>query len=144
MWIVGLLALSIVLLTGCVQTREPAPDSPSLVKVRLTKSLETIYYGVTGQTTQDIFASLEMNGPEVEDLALPLPVAQDIVKLPELTEWEVMEGEYRTMGIHPSSHVMAYLSKRLGPDVLTSRDVAGLKGGTEVIAAGLVVWRQRP
>ena len=82
--------------------------------------------------------------PVNEQLALPLPIAQDMAELPELTEWEVMEGEYRTMGIHPGSHVMAHLSKHLGPDVLTSRDVSGLEDGTEVTVAGLVVRRQRP
>ncbi|MCH8847422.1 MAG: hypothetical protein IIC32_00405 [Chloroflexi bacterium] len=76
-------------------------------------------------------------------LALPLPVEQDMAALPEPTAWETMEGEYRTMGIHPRSHLMAYLRDRL-PDVTPSAEVWGLADGADVRVAGLVVRRQHP
>ena len=76
-------------------------------------------------------------------LALPLPVEQDMAALPEPTAWETMEGEYRTMGIHPRSHLMAYLRDRL-PDVTMSAELWGLADGAEVRVAGLVVRRQHP
>ena len=79
-------------------------------------------------------------GPQ---LALPLPVEQDMVSLPEATPWEVMEGEYRTMGIHPGSHLMAYLRDRL-PGIATSAEVRDLPDGTQVRVAGIVIRRQRP
>ena len=76
--------------------------------------------------------------------ALSLPTDQDMVSLPLLTAWEEMDGEYRTMGVHPSGHVMAGLRPTIDPKVLTSCDVAQLANGTKVTVAGLVIRRQRP
>ena len=75
---------------------------------------------------------------------LPLPVQQDMIDLPILSDWEAMLGEYRTMGVHPRSHFMAYLRPRLDPEVLSSVQVIGLEDGTEVTVAGLVIRRQHP
>jgi error-prone DNA polymerase len=81
--------------------------------------------------------------PVDRQLSLRLPVEQDMAPLPEATPWEVMTEEYRTMGLHPSSHLMAYLRDSL-PGVLTSEEVWGMADGAEVRVAGLVVRRQRP
>jgi error-prone DNA polymerase len=81
--------------------------------------------------------------PVGRQLAMELPVAQDMVELPETTDWEVMEGEYRTMGIHPRSHLMAYLRDQL-PHITTSADIWDKPDGAEVQVAGLVVRRQHP
>jgi error-prone DNA polymerase len=77
-------------------------------------------------------------------MAMPLPVQQDVADLPQLTTWEKMFGEYRTMGLHPAGHIMATLRASLPRDVLTSGDVAVKEDGVEVMVAGLVVRRQRP
>ena len=82
--------------------------------------------------------------PINEQLAMPMPVNQDMVNLPELTEWERMDGEYRTMGLYPEGHVMSHLSLQLGSGVTTSQQVQDLEDGTEVTVAGLVIRRQRP
>jgi error-prone DNA polymerase len=82
--------------------------------------------------------------PINDQSALSLPTDQDMINLPMLTAWEEMDGEYRTMGVHPSGHVMAGLRSAIGPKVLTSRDVAKLANGTKVTVAGLVIRRQRP
>ncbi|MDA0988757.1 MAG: DNA polymerase III subunit alpha [Chloroflexi bacterium] len=82
--------------------------------------------------------------PVNRQLALSLPVEQDKVDLNPLSPWERMEEEYQTMGLHPTGHVMAYLREQLGPDVITSTEVAGLEHGTKVSVAGLVIRRQRP
>ena len=82
--------------------------------------------------------------PVNEQLAMPMPVNQDMVNLPELTEWERMDGEYRTMGLYPEGHVMSHLSLQLGPGVTASQQVQDLEDGTEVTVAGLVIRRQRP
>ena len=76
--------------------------------------------------------------------ALSLPVEQDMVGLPPLSEWDKMLGEYRTMGLHPNGHFMAYVRPRLGSKVMSSEEVVGLEDGTEVTVAGLVVRRQHP
>jgi error-prone DNA polymerase len=82
--------------------------------------------------------------PVNKQLVLQLPVTQDMVSLPELTAWEKMDGQYRTMGVHPASHVMAYIRGSLGSSVMTSRNVPGLVDGIQVTVAGLVIRRQRP
>ena len=82
--------------------------------------------------------------PVNHQLALSLPVIQDVVELPGLTPGERMDGEYRTMGLYPSGHIMAYLRDQQGDEIATSRDVVTLEDGTEVTVAGLVIRRQRP
>ena len=82
--------------------------------------------------------------PVDRQLAMQLPVGQDMAGLPGLTAWERMEGEYRTMGLHPAGHVMEYLRRQLDSKITTSRDVSHLADGTEVVVAGLVIRRQRP
>jgi len=76
--------------------------------------------------------------------ALPLPVDQDMVELPGLSEWEMMLGEYRVMGLYPNGHFMAHLRPHLDSDVLTSKAISELQNGAEVTAAGLVIRRQHP
>ena len=82
--------------------------------------------------------------PVNKQLALPVPVAQDMVALDQLTPWERMEGEYRTMGLHPSGHIMAYLRDQLGEAIATSQDVVAMEEGAQVTVAGLIIRRQRP
>ena len=76
--------------------------------------------------------------------ALPIPVEHDVAELPSLSEWEVMLAEYRTMGLHPKGHFMAYLRPHLDLEVLPSDQVWGLEEGAEVTVAGLVIRRQHP
>ena len=75
---------------------------------------------------------------------LPLPVQQDMARLPPETGWETMLGEYRTMGVHPQGHLMAHLRPHLPPGITPSHDVPGLEDGAEVTVAGLVIRRQHP
>ena len=81
--------------------------------------------------------------PVGKQIGLELSVSQDATLLPKLHPGELMEGEYRSLGMYPSGHVMAHLRQGL-PGMLTSRDLGGLQDGQEVVVAGLVVRRQRP
>ena len=82
--------------------------------------------------------------PVGKQLALPMSVDQDQAVLDSLTSWEQMQGEYRSLGLHPESHVMAYLRSCLPEETTTSLDVEGLEDGQEATVAGLIVRRQRP
>ena len=77
-------------------------------------------------------------------MALPLPVEQDMAELPPQDQWEIMLGEYRTLGLYPQGHLMALLRSHFPPGILTSQDVSGLPDGEEVTVAGLIIRRQRP
>ena len=75
---------------------------------------------------------------------LELPVDQDMAQLPFQSDWEVMAGEYRTMGLYPDGHLMGKLRPQLGPGIVPADEVPHLPDGTEVVVAGLVIRRQRP
>jgi len=77
-------------------------------------------------------------------LALPLPVEQDMVALQAPGEWERMKDEYNVLNLFPTGHVMAKLRPNLGKNIYCSKDIVKLDNGAEVITAGLVIRRQRP
>ena len=82
--------------------------------------------------------------PVGRQLELSLPVEQDMAPLPKAGAFDEMTREYRTMGLHPASHVMAYIRESLGANVLTSDEVPSVPDGETVTVAGLVIRRQRP
>ena len=82
--------------------------------------------------------------PVGRQLELSLPVEQDMAPLPKAGAFDEMVREYRTMGLHPASHVMAYIRESLGANVLTSDEVPSVPDGETVTVAGLVIRRQRP
>jgi error-prone DNA polymerase len=102
------------------------------------------------------FDSLELNRRKVKweiglryrpvnsQLPLPLPVAQDMVALPRLSEWDSMKEEYNVLSLYPSGHIMAKLRPRFKNGFRTSRDIEKLRNGAAVTAVGLVIRRQRP
>ena len=81
--------------------------------------------------------------PGGTQLALPL----DLPAPPELrglSDWEGMLADYSTIGLTTRTHPLALLRERMARDVVTSRDLEGLKHGQRVRIGGLVVARQRP
>jgi error-prone DNA polymerase len=76
--------------------------------------------------------------PASQQLALDLPVVQDIVELTRFDDWERMESEYRTMGLYPNGHLMEKLRPHLGKDVVTSDQLRTMRDGQQVKVAGLV------
>ena len=82
--------------------------------------------------------------PVGRQLELPLPVEQDMARLAKAGAFDEMVREYRTMGLHPASHVMAYIRGSLGANVLTSDQVSSVLDGETITVAGLVIRRQRP
>jgi error-prone DNA polymerase len=77
-------------------------------------------------------------------LALALPTEQDMVDLPDMTDWERMVADYGLLGLSPSYHPLALLRHDLPSDVLTAEQVRATRDGARVRTAGLVVCRQRP
>ena len=75
---------------------------------------------------------------------LRFPVDQDMAQLPLMTDWEIMLGEYNTIGIHPKSHLMAYIRKDLSSEVSSSQELDAFKEGSRITLVGLVIRRQHP
>jgi error-prone DNA polymerase len=82
--------------------------------------------------------------PVSAQLTLDLPVAPDMAVLPEESDWDRMMGEYRTLGVHPSGHIIGSLRWALPAEVVPSNRLDQLPDGAKVAVAGLVVRRQRP
>ncbi|MFC2072553.1 DNA polymerase III subunit alpha [Chloroflexota bacterium] len=76
-------------------------------------------------------------------LSLQLPVTQDFIELEAPGTWERMREEYAVLGLSPDRHVMAQLRPRFN-GFFTSRNIATLRDGASITAAGLVIRRQRP
>ena len=77
-------------------------------------------------------------------LALPLPVEQDMVQLEPMNDWDRMRAEYVILGMSPNVHPMTFLRPRLHEGIASSGMLASQPDGTRIEVAGLVVCRQRP
>jgi len=77
-------------------------------------------------------------------LALPLPIEQDMAELADMTRWERMAAEYVNLGLSPDHHPLAFIRRSLGEGVASSRHLERMDDGTAVEIAGLVVCRQHP
>jgi len=77
-------------------------------------------------------------------MALDLPVEQDMVALGDMTEWERMVADYGTLGLSPSHHPLGLMRTDLPRDIRSAADLRRTPDGTRVRTAGLVVCRQRP
>jgi error-prone DNA polymerase len=94
-----------------------------------------------GETT-----TRERVNPKVRhrQLSLELPTEQDMVNLPDMSDWERMVADYGILGLSPSYHPLALLRADVPRDVLTAEQVRGTRDGARIKTAGLVVCRQRP
>jgi error-prone DNA polymerase len=117
-----------------------------------TRVLEEVAHNLAGSGA---FDNMETNRRRVKweiglryrpvniQLPLQLPVTQDFIELEAPSAWERMSEEYGMLGLFPSGHVMTQLRPHFN-GFLTSRDIAKLRNGDSVTAAGLVIRRQRP
>jgi error-prone DNA polymerase len=82
--------------------------------------------------------------PVNSQLALPLPVEQDMTILDAPDKWERMKEEYNVLSLYPEGHIMEHMRQRFQKGFSTSADIEHMRDGTEVLTAGLVIRRQRP
>ncbi len=76
--------------------------------------------------------------------AFPLSTGESAPEMSDFTEYERMEGEFRTMGVYPRGHVMEFVRPTLGPGVLPAAAVEEAGEGEEVQVAGWPIARQHP
>ena len=77
-------------------------------------------------------------------LALEMPIEQDMVALPKESDWERMIGEYAAIGMYPEGHLMTQIRSHLPSKVAQSDEVRNYANGEQISVAGLVIRRQRP
>ena len=82
--------------------------------------------------------------PVNSQLFLPLPVKQDMIELESPTAWESMREEYAVLNLYPSGHLLSMLRPQFKNSMCCSRDIPRMADGAAVVAAGLVIRRQRP
>jgi error-prone DNA polymerase len=75
---------------------------------------------------------------------LGLSSEADMVRLPDMDEWERMVADFGLLRLSPSYHPVALLRSELPPDVLSAKAVREAGNGAHVRTAGMVVCRQRP
>jgi error-prone DNA polymerase len=83
-------------------------------------------------------------GAKARQLSLEIPTEQDMVQLPDMTDWERMVADYGLLGLSPSYHPLALLRRDIPREVLTAEQVRAAQDGAYIKTAGLVVCRQRP
>ena len=77
-------------------------------------------------------------------LAFEMPVEQDMVALPEESDWDRMIGEYASTGVYPQGHLMQKIRPHLPKNVIRSEEVRNYANGDRIAVAGLVIRRQKP
>ncbi|MDQ3809298.1 MAG: DNA polymerase III subunit alpha, partial [Chloroflexota bacterium] len=119
-------------------SRQPSRQgSPSITNWALASRQPS--HGVANSAT----ASRQPSRPRQRQLALALPTDQDMVSLPDMSDWERMVADYGLLGLSPSYHPLALLRPGLPRDVLPAARVRDTQDGARVRTAGLVVCRQR-
>jgi error-prone DNA polymerase len=86
----------------------------------------------------------EGRNTEQRQLALALPVEQDMVQLEPMSDWDKMRADYIILGMSPNVHPMSFLRPRLNEGIASTAMVESFEDGTPIEVAGLVVCRQRP
>jgi error-prone DNA polymerase len=91
-------------------------------------------------------ASLHLNRKERGKGFLDMEIPEDLVKLPIQSSWDSMLNEYKSMGLYPKGHVIAYLREQVKAyqDLEKSSDLSHLDAGQYVNILGLVIRKQRP
>jgi error-prone DNA polymerase len=82
--------------------------------------------------------------PVNSQMAMALPVEQDMTELATPGDWERMKEEYNVLSLFPGGHIMAHLRPRFQKGMCCSREIDHMRDGAEVLTAGLVIRRQRP
>jgi error-prone DNA polymerase len=86
----------------------------------------------------------EGRNTEQRQLALALPVEQDMVQLDPMSDWDKMRADYLILGMSPNVHPMSFLRPRLNEGIASTAMVDSFEDGVSIEVAGLVVCRQRP
>jgi error-prone DNA polymerase len=86
----------------------------------------------------------EGRNTQQRQLALALPVEQDMVKLQPMTDWDRMAADYSILGMSPGFHPMAFLRPGLNESIVSTWMMMSMRDKAPIQLAGMVVVRQQP
>ena len=76
--------------------------------------------------------------------SFPSMFESELPKLESFSNWEIMSGEYKSMGIYVKGHIMKEVRGKIDFSLSASNEVDKMEDGSEVVIAGLVIRRQKP
>ena len=68
----------------------------------------------------------------------------ELPQLKRFSNWEIMSGEYKSMGVYIKGHIMKEVRGKIDFRLFASNEVDKMEDGSKVIIAGLVIRRQKP
>tara|TARA_Y100000590_G_scaffold169236_1_gene193874 strand:+ start:1581 stop:4679 length:3099 start_codon:yes stop_codon:yes gene_type:complete len=74
----------------------------------------------------------------------PTMFKAELPKLEKFSKWEIMSGEYRSMGVYIKGHIMKEVREKINFRLFASNEVDKMEDGSKVVIAGLVIRRQKP
>ena len=76
--------------------------------------------------------------------SFPTMFKSELPQLKRFSNWEIMSGEYKSMGVYIKGHIMKEVRGKIDFRLFASNEVDKMEDGSKVIIAGLVIRRQKP
>jgi error-prone DNA polymerase len=124
-------------------------DPPSLHPVVKEEGIENLIqvgaFDAFGMNRRELLWQLGLlYRPPSAQLALPMPLDQDLASLRDLSTWERMAADYNLLSLSPNYHPMTLLRPSLGESFPSLRHLEQMPDGVRVRVPGMVVCRQQP
>ncbi len=126
--------------------RRPASTEHPLVREESIENLiQTGAFDAFGLNRRELLWQLGLlYRPPTTQLALPMPIEQDLAALRDFDTWERMAADYNLLSLSPSYHPMTLLRPSLGESMPSLRHLERMPDGERVRVPGMVVCRQQP
>ncbi|MGH7552027.1 MAG: OB-fold nucleic acid binding domain-containing protein [Longimicrobiales bacterium] len=126
------------------RTAPPSPH-PIVREEGIENLIQTGAFDAFGLNRRELLWQLGLlYRPPSAQLALPMPIKQDLAPLRDLSTWERMAADYNLLSLSPNYHPMTLLRPSLGESLPSLRHLERMPDGERVRVPGMVVCRQQP
>jgi error-prone DNA polymerase len=123
----------------------PPPPHPVVKQEGIENLVQIGAFDAFGMNRRELLWQLGLlYRPPSAQLALPMPVDQDLTQLRDLDAWERMAADYNLLSLSTTYHPMMLLRPSLGESLPSLRHLEHMPDGTRVRVPGMVVCRQQP
>jgi error-prone DNA polymerase len=124
---------------------DPPPAHPVVKEEGIENLIQTGAFDAFGMNRRELLWQLGLlYRPPSAQIALPMPLDQDLARLSDLTTWERMAADYNLLSLSPNYHPMQLLRPQLGESLPSLRHLEQMSDGARVRVPGMVVCRQQP